>query len=71
MSQLFQRRNAAAVALDSDNRSTGLQQSAGQSARTRAHFVDALSVQIAWDRGNPSEQLPIEDEILPERLARA
>ena len=50
---------------------TSVEQSAGKSARTGSDFIDALTLQRAGHCGNPCEQLPVEDEILAERLACA
>ena len=48
-----------------------LEQGAGQAAGAGADLINPLAVQRAGNRGDPREQLPVEDEILAERLARA
>ena len=70
--QLGQRRDAAAVALDRDDRRPGVEQRAGQPARARADLIDALRLRaLPGIAAIAREQLPVEDEILAERLACA
>ena len=70
MLELGQRGQAAAIALDRDDIGAGIEQRAGQAAGARADLVDKLRVERPGDGGNPAEQLPVEDEILPERFRR-
>jgi len=67
--ELGECRHAAAIPLDGDHRRPCFQQSPGQPTRAGADLIDPLPIQIAGDGGNPREQLPVEDEILGERLA--
>ena len=69
--ELGQRRDAAAVALDRDDQRSGVQQRSSQAPGPGADFIDALALEAARDRGNARQQLPVEDEVLPKRLARA
>ena len=48
-----------------------IQQGARKPSRTRTHFVDPLPLETSSDRGDARKQLPVEEEILAERLARA
>ena len=41
----------------------------GQPARARADLIDGLAIERARNRRDPRQQLPVEDEILAERLA--
>ena len=41
----------------------------GQSARTRPNFVDCFAPERTGNRGDSSEELAVEDEILAQRLA--
>ena len=49
----------------------GLQQRAGQAARPRTHFIDALAVEWPRHPRDAAEQLAVEQEILAERLGCA
>ena len=69
--QLGERRDAAPVAFHRDHRSPGIEQRAGQPAGTWADLINTRAVERSGDRRDAREQLPVEDEILPERLARA
>ena len=69
--QLGERRDAAPVALDRDDRRAGIEQRAGQAAGAGADFIDRCAFERPGDRGDPRQQLAVEDEILAERLARA
>jgi hypothetical protein len=62
--------NAAPVAFDGNDRGTGVEEGAGEPARTRSDLVHALALQIARNASNAREELPVENEILAERLAR-
>src|SRR5574338_1094063 len=68
--ELGESRKAAAVALDADDLGSGLEQRSGQAARSRTHLIDGLAGTHPRDRGDPGEQVAVEDEILAERLAR-
>ena len=61
----------AAVALDSNHRRACIEQSAGQPAGPRADFVYLLTGEGAGNRRHAREQLPVENEILSQRLAGA
>ena len=69
--QLTQRWDASAVAFDSHDGGSCVEKGAGQSTRTRPDFINRLTLQIARNRRNPRKKLPVEDEILTERLACA
>ena len=69
--KLVKRGNAAAVAFDGDDARAGIEQRTGQAAGARADLIDALAVESPGIAAIRREQLPVEDEILPERLARA
>src|SRR5207302_9844778 len=69
--QLGQGRDAAPVALHGDDRRSGVEQCPGEAARARAHLLDALAFERTGDRCDPRQELPVEDEILSARLARA
>ena len=68
--ELGQCGQAAPVALDRDDLRAGVEQGAGQAAGAGADFVDGGAVERAGEGGDPGEQLPVEDEILAQRLAR-
>jgi hypothetical protein len=69
--QFLERRNAAAVALDRGHGCTALEQRARQAAGAGTDLIDPRALERSRKRGDPREQLPIEDEVLAERLARA
>ena len=68
--QLGQGRKAAAVALDRDHIRAGLEQRARQPAGAGPDLIDGLAVERAGHGRDPGQQLPVEDEVLAERLAR-
>ena len=70
LAQFRQRRNAAPVTLDRGDPRARRQQSAGQPARTRPDFQHLGIGQIARNPRDPRQQLRIEQEVLPQRLAR-
>src|SRR5687768_15568612 len=67
--ELGEDREAAAVALDGDDVGPSVEQRPGQPAGTRPDLIDRLSLERPRNRGDPRQQLTVEDEILPERLA--
>ncbi len=69
--ELGQRRQAPVVALDRHHIRPRFEQRAGQPAGAGADFIDGRAVQIAGNAGDTVEQLAVEQEILPERLAGA
>src|SRR4051812_9532753 len=69
--ELFQCRDAAAVAPDSGDRSASIQQCPSEPAWPGPDLIDPLTLEVAGHRGDPREELPIENEILAERLACA
>ena len=69
--QLGQRGHAAAVHLDCGHAGAGAQQGARQPAGTRTHLEHLLPGKIAGHRGDPVEQLLVEQEVLPQRLGSA
>ncbi len=69
--QLGQGGNAAPVALDRGDRGARLQQCAGQPARAGADLEDFGAGQVARHLGDARQQLMVEQEILPQRLACA
>jgi hypothetical protein len=70
LSEFVERGNAPAVALDGYDLGTRIEERASEAARSGADFVDALALKRPWDRGEAREKLPIENEVLPECLAR-
>ena len=69
--QFRQRGNAAPIALDGDDGGSRIEQRTRKPAWARADFIDALALELSWNRCDPGEQLSVEDEVLPQRLARA
>src|SRR4051794_4060569 len=69
--QLGEGRYAAAVPLDRDHRSSGIEQCPGEAARAGADFINSLALESARNCSDAGQQLAIEDEILSKRLARA
>ena len=63
-----QRGQAAAVHLDRGHAGAGAQQGARQPAGTGAHLEHRLARKVAGHRGDPVEQLLVEQEVLPQRL---
>lgn len=61
----------ANIALDRNDTRTRIEQGPGQSARTRADFVDCLAFKGPWNCSNSRKKLPIENEILTQSLACA
>ena len=68
--QLCQGRDASPVALDRRHPRARREQRTRQAAGAGPHFEHLGIAQITWHSRNPLEQLPVEQEILPERLAR-
>src|SRR5258708_1763121 len=69
--KLCKGRDAAAIALNGDDRSARVEKRASQAARPRSNFINALAFKPSWNCCNSGEELPVEDEILTQRLARA
>ena len=69
--KLRQCRETAAIALDCDYAGASLEQRSCQAAGPGADFINCPALEWARDGRDPGEQLTVEDEILPERLARA
>src|SRR3546814_13388578 len=61
---------AAVVALDRDHPCAGTEQRARQAAGTGTDLEHRLAIEIAGQCGDAVEELFVEQEILPERLAR-
>ena len=61
---------APPVPLDRDDIGSGIEQGPGQAAGPGAYLIDRLSFQWTRNGGDTRQQLAVEDEILPERLAR-
>src|SRR5437763_14397253 len=69
--QLLERGDASPVALDRDDFGSGVEQGPGEAAGPGTDFIDSPALERTRDRRDPRQQLAIEDEILPQRLARA
>src|SRR5687768_5714585 len=67
--ELGQGRPTAAIALDRDDVRSGVEQRPSQSAGAWPDLIDSLAVQRSRNGGDPRQQLPVENEILAERLA--
>ena len=68
--EIGQSGEAATVAFDGHDRRATIEQGTRQAAGAGADFIDASARERAGDGGDPGKQLPVEDEILAERLAR-
>jgi hypothetical protein len=66
--QFRQRRQAAAIALDRDDRRTGFQQGSSEAAWTWPDLGDGRAQQWSGDGSDTRQQLAVEDEVLAERL---
>ena len=69
LGQFGQRGQAAAVHLDGGHLGPRAQQGPGQAAGAGANFKHVLAVQFAGQPGDAAEQLLVEQEVLPQRLA--
>ena len=67
--KLGESRDAAWVSLDRDDRRSGVEQRMGQPSRAWTDLVHPLSVERSRNCRNSGEQLPVENEVLTERLA--
>ena len=65
-----QGRQATAIALDGDYSCSSIQQRSGQATRPRSNLIYGSAAKVAGDGRDPGQQLPVEDEILAERLTR-
>ena len=63
-----QRGQAASITLDRDDLRARSQQRMGQSTRAGPDFINGRTVERTRNCGNAREQLPVENEILSERL---
>lgn len=61
---------AAAVALNGNQRSTSLKNCPGQAAGTGSDLINLCIVKRSWNGSNPCQQVPIEDEVLTQGLGR-
>ena len=68
--ELGQRGQAAPITLDRDDVRARIEQRVGQSARAGADFIDRRPAEWPGNCGDAREQLPVENEILAERLGR-
>jgi len=71
LAKLLERGNAAPVALHRGDRGSGFEQRPSEPTRTRSDLVNPLALKIARYRRDPRQQLPVENEVLTERLGRA
>ena len=69
--KLCERGKTTPISFDGDNRCSGIEQCARQATGSRSDLVNPLSIQWAWNGSDTREELAIENEILPQRLARA
>lgn len=58
--------DAAWIALDGNHSSTGVKERPRQAARTWSNFIDRFPFKRSGDSSNAGEELPVEDEILPQ-----
>ncbi|MCY1172551.1 hypothetical protein D9M73_126870 [compost metagenome] len=70
LAQFSERRDTAMVALDRGDACARRQQGAGQAAGAGANLQHLGVVQVAGNARDPRQQLRVEQEVLPQRLAR-
>src|SRR5206468_9171061 len=69
--QLGECRDASPVPFHGGDCCSGVEERSGESAGTRSHLIDLAARQRTGDCSHARKQLPVEDEILSERLACA
>jgi len=69
--ELVESGNAARVAFNRGDDRSCIEKRPSETAGPRADLIDALAGQIAGDGRDARQQLPIQDEVLAKRLARA